>query len=365
MKLTLQIKLLSDEGQAQSLLDTIKEANKACQSISEMAWERRCFQRFKLHKEVYYPIKNSFRLSSQMVVQCISKVADAYKKDRKKKKKFREGGAVTYDNRLLSYKEEQVSIWSVDGRLRIPFVCHRPGLLKYIRGEADLLQRNGKFFLFQTIDIPDQDVEDVDEFIGIDLGITDIAVDSEGTRHSSEWLNNYRKKQQKVRGSIQRKGTRSARKLLKRRSRRERTTARIVNHTISKQLVEQASKEGKGISLEALEGIRNSGKRKGKKFNERLGKWSFFDLRKKIEYKAALKGVPVVLVPPQYTSKTCSGCKHIGKRSGKKFRCTNYQCKVDVLDADENAAQNIALLGGAVNRPERSDMYSCAIHGEV
>jgi hypothetical protein len=52
----------------------------------------------------------------------------------------------------------------------MPFVCHNPKYLPYIKGESDLVYKKGKFYLFQTVDIPDEDVDDVEEFIGVDFG---------------------------------------------------------------------------------------------------------------------------------------------------------------------------------------------------
>jgi putative transposase len=110
MKLTLQIKLLPTDEQAITLKNTFSVFNEACNTISQIAWERHVFKQFSLHKEVYYPIKETYRLSSQLVVRAISKVADAYKLDRKKQRHFREFGAITYDSRVLSYNTENPSV---------------------------------------------------------------------------------------------------------------------------------------------------------------------------------------------------------------------------------------------------------------
>lgn len=363
MKLTLKIKLLPDKEQANSLLKTIKEANIVCNAISDIAWERKCFQQFKLHKESYHAIKSSFNLSSQVIVRCISKVADAYKLDKKVKREFRPFGAISYDARILTYKPNNiVSIWSIGGRIKIPFVCHRPDWLPYIKGEADLICRKGKYFLLQTIDVPDEEVKDMDEFLGVDFGLTDLAVTSDGKKHSAEWLNNYREKRQRIRSSVQSKGTRNSKKLLKRLSGREKTTATIQNHTISKSIVKSAKEQGKGISIEDLTNIRFTSKRRNKKFRTKLGKWNFSQLRSFLTYKSLLNGVPLVVVNPRYTSQTCNECKHIGKRTNKVFKCVNENCKVDTMDADINASKNISLLGAIVNKPERCDMYSCSVH---
>lgn len=360
MKLTLQIKLLPTQEQFVSLKNTLKEANTACNAISETAWNKKLFNQFKLHKEVYHPIKSSFNLSAQMVVRCISKVADSYKLDKKVKREFRILGAITYDARILSYTKDAVSLWSVDGRLKgIKFVCHNQNYLPYLKGEADLVLKKGKFYIFQTVEVPEEDVKDVEDFIGVDFGLVSIATLSNGKEFNSKKLQDYREKRQKVRSSVQSKCTRGSKKLLKRLSGRERTTASIINHTIAKQIVQIAKEENKGISIEDLKGIRFSSLKKGKKFRTRVGKWSFNQLRQYISYKAILNGVPVVLVNPRYTSKTCNNCHHIGNRKGKIFRCNNCG---NNMDADINASKNIATLGCSVNNSEKSSMYSCALH---
>ena len=263
----------------------------------------------------------------------------------------------------MTYKPNNiVSLWCIGGRQKINFVCHNPSYLPYIKGEADLVYKKGKFYLFQTVDVPEEDVSDVEEFIGVDFGLTDIIVTSDGVKHSADWLNAYREHRQTVRSSIQRKGTRNARKLLKRLSGKERTTATILNHTISKSLVQSAKEQSKGIAIEDLTNIRFTSKRRNKKFRTKLGRWSFGQLRSFLEYKSLLNGVQLVVVEPRYTSQTCSCCKHIGKRTNKVFKCINQNCEVDVLDADYNASINIASLGRAyVNHAEKSNDMCCSI----
>ena len=363
VKLTLKIKLLPTDEQANLLLETMKEANTVCNAISDVAWQKRIFNVFKLHHETYHAYKATFQLSSQMLIRQIAKVADAYKLDKKTKRTFRPLGSIAYDSRIMTYKPGNiVSLWCIGGRQKIKFICHNSAYLPYIKGEADLVYKKGKFYLFQTVDVPEKDVEDIEEFIGVDFGINDIISTSDNTKHSADWINQYREKRQKVRSSIQRKDTRNSRKLLKRLSGKERTTATILNHTISKSLVQSAKEQGKGIAIEDLTNIRFTSKRRNKKFRTKLGRWSFGQLRSFLTYKAALNGVKLVAVEPRYTSQTCHSCKHIGKRNNKVFKCTNHKCEVDVIDADENASKNISLLGQIVNLPERCDMYSCSVH---
>jgi putative transposase len=351
MKLTLQIKLLPDAIQAQSLLDTIKKANSACNAISEIAWKEKTFNQFRLHKMAYRSTKDGFGLTAQVVVRCISKVSDSYKLDKKVQRVFKPLGAITYDTRILSYKENAVSIWTVNGRLKVPLVCYRPDWLPFVKGEADLITRRGKFFLLQTVEIPEEGIEDVEEFLGIDFGVIDIVALSNGKNVSSEWINKYRLKREKIRGSIQRKGTRSSKKLLKRLSGRERSTATLVNHTLSKRIVSEAKKLGLGVAVEDLKGIRKAANKLRKKQKGLRHKWSFNQLRGMLAYKSKLAGIPFVAVDPAYTSQICSACGEMGDRKGKTFSC---KACGNTMDADTNAAKNIAARGRTVNCAKKS-----------
>jgi len=360
MKLTLQIKLLPDRDQSDLLLKTIKESNTACNAISEIAFTKRMYNQFRLHKETYYLIKESFQLSAQMVIHCISKVADAYKKDRNNRRSFRLLGAITYDSRIMNYKPNHiVSLWAIGGRLNIPFVCHNEKYLPYVTGEGDLVYRKDKFYLLQTVEVPEEAIEDVEEFIGVDFGQTDIAVTNDGHCYSSDELKKVRKKYTKVRASVQSKGTKGSKKLLKRLGGREYRFVSITNHTIAKQIVAQAREQGKGIAIEDLSHIRKTAKPKNKVNKTELNRWSFYQLRQFLTYKALLNGVKLVVIPPAYTSQNCHVCNHIGIRKGKHFRCENCG---NIMDADLNASYNIAAWGCVVNQPEKPSMLYCSVH---
>lgn len=356
MKLTLKIKLLPNASQRESLLNTLKEANAQCNIISKVAWERKVFNQFKLHKECYYNIKETSKLSAQLIVRCISKVADAYKIDKKVKRVFNDYGAIAYDSRILSYKNNQVSIWSLDGRLKIPFKCHNEKYIPYIKGEADLVFKNDNFFLFQTVEIPEEAVNDVEDFIGVDFGINAVAVASNGYQYDGKQLKKYKEKKRKVRASIQAKNTRSSRRLLKRLSGRENRHNTLINHTISKQLVNLAKQERKGLVIEDLKGVRK--KKTNKTTRTLVANWSFYQLRSMLEYKAKMNGVPLITVLPHYSSKACNVCNKIGVRNGAVFSCS---CGYNG-NSDFNASKNLQKLGLCVNKPDKSaELLVCAI----
>src|SRR5258708_6196509 len=100
MKLIAQIQLKPTEDQHKLLKATLERANAACNAISQYAWENRVFNQFKLHEALYYSLRSEFGLSAQLVVRCISKVADGYKLDKNTKRHFKEHGAIAYDDRI-------------------------------------------------------------------------------------------------------------------------------------------------------------------------------------------------------------------------------------------------------------------------
>ena len=102
MKLTAKVKLVPTPQQRGVLLETMRCFNAACNYIAGVGWETRTFKQVPLHHQVYYTVKDRFGLSAQMAVRANAKVVDAYKLDKQAKRSFRELGAITYDDRVLS-----------------------------------------------------------------------------------------------------------------------------------------------------------------------------------------------------------------------------------------------------------------------
>lgn len=259
MKLIAQIKLQPTKEQYQQLKQTLKRANQACDFISQYAWNNKVFGKFKLQKLVYYEVRNKFDLSAQMTVRCLAKVADAYKLNKKTNHIFKPTGSIAYDDRILSYKldKQMVSILSFAGRLKIPFVCGQlqRELLKTRQGESDLALIDNTFYLLTTCNVEEPPLNDINGFLGVDLGIKAIAVDSDGEIFSGSHINNLRARYTNLRSKLQSKGTQASKRLLKKRNKKERRFAKNTNHVIAKRLVEKAKDTGRGIALEDLKGI--------------------------------------------------------------------------------------------------------------
>ena len=342
---TLKIKLQPNREQFESLLATMKRFNEACNFISKLAFDTKTFSKIKLQKDCYYTIREQFSLSAQMTVRAIGKVIESYKVDKKALHAFKDTGAMVYDQRILSFRNlETASILTLDGRIEVPMVIgkYHHGLLagRRVRGQADLILQDGTFYLMLVVEVPEAPVVTDDDFIGVDMGIVNIAVDSTGEVFSGSAINNVRQRNVRLRARLQHKGTKSAKRLLKKRNRKEKRFVRDVNHCTSKKIVEKAKALGTGIALEDLTGIRRKTTvRKQQRYQH--SSWSFYQLRQFIEYKACIAGVPVAIVDRKDTSITCPSCGNIDKKNRKsrdEFRCK--ACGY-AAPADNVAAENI------------------------
>jgi putative transposase len=304
-------------------------------------------------------VRDTFGLSAQMVVRALAKVGDAYKLDKLTKRTFRRLASIAYDDRILSWNLQapSVSIWTHKGRLSIPFVAgeRQIQLLQTRMGETDRLYHRENWYLLATCEVQEPDPQDVDDVLGIDLGVTNIATDSDGTIYSGSTVKGVRYRHRRLRNNLQKKGTLSAKRRLRKRSGQEARFAKDVNHTISKRIVREAQRTKRGIALENLKHIRTP-VRARKSQRTVLHSWSFFQLQTCIAYKAALVGVPVALVDPRNTSRTCPACGHSDKANRTNqaiFRCVWCGC---AGHADTIAAGNIRVLGrAAVIQPHVSE----------
>ncbi len=120
---------------------------------------------------------------------------------------------------------------------------------------------------------------------------------------------------------------------------------RDIHHQISRQIVDlTAAYERPVMVFETLDGIR-SRVDGSQRFHRRMNSWAFRQWMDFVTYKAALAGIRVVFVDPRGTSKACSGCGHSSRsnRPDQSYaRCVH--CGYE-LNADLNAARNIAAPG--------------------
>lgn len=374
MKLTLQIQLLPEKGDAAKLRSTVERFNEAANWLAGEAFKTRTANKVLLQQRHYRELRSNFGLSSQMAVRCIAQVCEAYKRDRSIRPRFREHAGVPYDQRLLSFKGvDRASLLTLDGRVFIPMVMgtYQRERFTASKGQSDLmLRKDGRWFLLVTVSLPDAAPIPTSDFIGVDLGVINLATTSDGKRETGTAVERVRRQSTKRRKLLQHEADRAknsgrrpknVRRALKRLGSKEARFRRHENHVISKQLVAAATDTGRGIALEQLKGIRDRTRYRHDQ-RARLGGWAFLQLQTFIAYKAARVGVPVVWVDPRNTSRTCHVCGHCERANRKTqsvFECRNPACR-QVAHADVNAALNIRARA-IVNSPMFSETHRASL----
>lgn len=349
---TLMVKLSPTQEQHTTLLETMHKFNEACDFIAETAFSMKSASKFKLQTKVYYDVRRKFGLSAQLTIRAIAKTCEAYKRDKKIKPAFKLEGAIVYDQRILSWKGlEKVSMVTLKGRVEISVLIgtYQKERLNRICGQVDLIYRSNEFYLAVVVDAPEPSKFAVTNVLGVDLGIVNLAVDSDGQVFSGSKVEIARKRFAGLRSVLQSVDTKNAKRHLKKLGFREARFKRDVNHVVSKVIVAKAKDTVRAIALEDLTGIRKAVTvRKAQR--SRSHSWAFRQLRSFLEYKAALVGVPVFLVNPRGTSHICPKCSHNEKANRPdrdSFKCV--QCGFSGC-ADHVAAVNIRLRA-LVNKP--------------
>ncbi len=355
---TISIKLDVNDHQA-VLHETQQRFNAAASWIASVCWSEHITNTNTAHHRVYGETRTRFGLGAQLAVCARAKAVEAVKAARTQEKhrqpdekpitcpEFGPRGSVRYDSRtfrLLSL--DRVSLNTIEGRITCRLL---PGKRQHDMlvdptwqiGGADLVWRRGTYYLnvAQHKDAPEE--TETSQTLGVDLGIVNLATDSEGHTFTGATVHETRMRYHKRRQELQRVGTRSAKRRLKKLSGREHRFQKNTNHVISKSLVHKAVRTRKALALEDLTGIRERVTVRREHRYERYC-WAFYQLRMYIAYKAAWAGVPVRFVDPAYTSQMCSVCGHCeraNRQSQASFLC--QRCGIS-LHADYNAAINIS-----------------------
>jgi putative transposase len=179
--------------------------------------------------------------------------------------------------------------------------------------------------------------------IGVDLGITSLAVTSEGEvfenqKHRKHALGRVRRLQRsvsrKVKGSANRR--KSVLKLAKAHF-RVACQRKDVLHKLTTALVRQAV-------LVGIEDLHVAGMLKNHHLAQAIADCAWAELRRQLEYKAPAFGSRVVVIGRFVaSSKTCNHCGHVNADldlSMRVWTCPNPDCRAH-LDRDLNAARNI------------------------
>ena len=393
--ITAKLKLITTKEQCAALRQTQLTYRDGLNAVSCYAFSQgKTSSVMKLHKGMYAELRARFGLPSQLACSVERQVAATYKglwtkllknvehrRAKITKKRFKgldqppkyrsPTVQYTYERDYTFQRDSRVSIGTLGGRISIPY----QGYEKHIAlireeariGDAKLWYDQPKktFYLLVslTIDIPEPTYEQFKEVVGVDVGIRYLAVTSTSTGkasfHPGKRTRHQANHYARLRKRLQQKGTRGAKRRLRRIEQRERRLKAQANHIIAKQIITEHPHAL--IGLEQLTDIRERTRRKkrrrkkngkgtepvspkARKANRVYSQWSFAELHALISYKAALAGSLAVKVDADYTSKACPMCGHTADanrpRKGLLFVC--QQCHY-TLHADLIGARNITM----------------------
>ena len=327
-----------------ALIQTAIAFNRACQIVLDYGSQAKTYNKNNLNRETYREVRAAVPNLPSALVQTARDEASEMLKRNCFVKTVKKRLSVRYDKRTFKFYPDtmRVSLTTVFGRLNFSFK-HYP-YLDHWKGEytnAQLLVNGKRIFLNVQVKIPDvvPETNPDAEILGIDRGIRNIAACSDNSFFNSKHLRAVKGRNQYLHRKLQHVGTRSAKRKLRSLAGRERRFVLNVNHRISKEIV------SKPFPIFAVEQPRDlKQRRNGKRFNAKLGSWSFAQLQIFLRYKAEQVRKVVVTVNPRHTSQRCSRCGYTNRanRNGAWFRCGNCGFQ---LDADLNASRNIGILG--------------------
>ncbi len=363
MELTLQLKLLPTDDQSTALRATMARFHEACNWLAARAFAQQCANKLTLQRLYDYELRTMFALPVQMVVRCLARVAGTYRRDKTICPTCRSEAAMPYDQRMMRGDGlDHVSLSTLTGRVLVSFVLgpyRRPRFDAYEPRQCQLVVRSeGQWFLLVVVQVPEGTPCPPTDFLGVDLGVVNLAATSDGTTHSGAGVEacrtRYARRRQRLQWAAHRaqragKRPKNMRRALQRTARRASRFRQDTNHRIRKTLVAAATGNGYGIALEDLKAIRRR-TRFRKPQRAWMTGWGFAQLRFFVEYKAQLAGVQVVLVDPKYTSQQCSVCGHIAKANRRSQALFSCQACGYPAHADGNAALNIRYMA-LVNAP--------------
>lgn len=284
-----------------------------------------------LSNEFYGTIRDKFHLPSQLTCSLFRHIVSTYR-------------SIKSNNKwnLAIYKKSNIPLcWKRDFNIRKKGLSIWSELISYKSmplpegkwSDSKLKLINGQWYLCLVIKIEHIKPKETGCIIGVDRGQKNIlvAVDPKSNKtlyiHGGE-LNHRRLCLRQTKAKVASVGTRSARRLLKRLSGREKAVTQNILHIASKRLVSFAEKVGaKTIVFENLTGLKNNSTKNNKKQHHkqraRNNRWPYALLEFFATYKAAFVGIGIDHVSARYTSQSCPKCGHVCKfnRNGLEFRC--------------------------------------------
>lgn len=342
--ITYNAKLKGEKSDLKSLTQLLKQHKLAFNNASKIQFGQDKNSIKVLHNEFYEAFRQKYpKIPSQVVIRGEQECLSSYRSVKSNKHKIqksivKENLSMRLDKRLYR-KIDDTKIAITTANKRKVFEIQTYSKLSELMGEFDykdplVFERDGELFISLTFDIAPPELKKQKLALGVDLGIRVSAACSDGRLIVDKKFNKEKRELRYLKRKLQSKGTDSAKRKLKKLSRKEFNKNKNQAHLISNEILKT---DADTIVIEDLKGIKTK-KHKYQK-NNAISQVPFYKLREILSYKARNQGKTCVVVKPHYTSQIDSVTgKKDGLRQGRRY----YAKSGLVYDSDINAAINIA-----------------------
>ena len=207
------------------------------------------------------------------------------------------------------------------------------------------------------IEVDDNTTLSLNEGVGIDLGIKDLAVCSDGNTYKNinktQKIKKLEKRKRRLQRSISRRYEQNKKgvnycktsNIIKREKEFLKVSKRLTNirhnhlHQITSEIIKRKP------SFICMEDLNISGMMKNRHLSKAVQQQSFYELRRQIEYKSEWNNIQVVIADKFFpSSKLCSCCGNIKKDLKLSDRIYKCECG-NVIDRDFQASLNLKMYG--------------------
>ena len=385
-----------------ALAKSLENYRQACNAVSQYMFNHSFeMAQAKLNRALYHQLRKDYGLKAQMAQSAIRNVVARYRTVKtqlaQKPYRYNTGRQDQYGNDIwenesrtldwlwypISFKRPQLDLqrnrdWSlkdnhvmsintVNGRIKAPFTCQ--GFDQYLDGTwqfgmAKILHVGSKWYMHisATKELPDYLKEQSQHVVGIDRGLRFLATayDEQGKTlfFQGQEVMRKRRKFKRLRQQLQSKGTKSAKRRLKKIGQRENRWMSDVNHCLTKTLIDHYG-SNTIFALEDLTDVRFATEKSSKDRRYEMVSWAFYQFEQFLTYKANLNSSAVVKVPAKYTSQRCPKCGRIRKEN------RNHDLHLYVCDKcgyksndDRLASMNIQFLGTLYRSGEEAPQFN-------
>lgn len=213
------------------------------------------------------------------------------------------------------------------------------------------------WYISVGIEVDDNTILPLNDGVGIDLGIKDLAISSDGNTYKNinktQKVKKLEKRKRRLQRSISRRYEKNKKggsycktsNIIKREKELLKVTKRLTNirHNYLHQTTSEIVK--REPSFICIEDLNVSGMMKNRHLSKAVQQQGFYEFRRQIEYKSEWNNIPVIIADRFFpSSKLCSCCGNIKKDLKLSDRIYKCECG-NIIDRDYQASLNLKMYG--------------------